>query len=70
MVLWWSMMVKKLIYLLDMVLFHNLLYVHQRVYPNQIPLKPTWWLTPQIVSGWNNPGDFNGIFVGASRPRK
>ena len=31
---------------------------------------PTWWLIPRIVSGWNNPGDFNGIFVGASRPLK
>ena len=30
----------------------------------------SWWLTPRIVSGWNNPGDFTGIFVGASRPLK
>ena len=31
---------------------------------------PTWWFIPRIVSGLVDPGFLNGIFVGASRPRK
>ena len=33
-------------------------------------LKPTWWFIPRIVLVGYNPGYFNGIFVGASRPLK
>ena len=40
--------------------------------PFYIPRKKTtttgfsaWWFIPRIVSGWTNPGYFNGIFVGA-----
>ena len=41
--------------------------VPQQVYgksPCPTGISTTWWLIPRIVSGWNNPGDFNGISGG------
>ena len=80
--LWYtnSSLLKMAIFVVDLpikkiVIFHNYVHVNQRVGMADWYLcfpEGTWWRTTHESFLWGplHPGDFNGIFVGASRPLK